>query len=340
MKKNLIYSTAIGFTAFLSITFFACNKSTINRSSVNANNENIKQTRDASTVNFNDVTATISNNIVSFNSIEDYKRIFEVENYDDLLDFANEVNSTSNFTSFYSKLDPKFLDENNNGKDQYEFIGKLLNNNSIIRLGEFTLLIDFDNEKVFAKTDGTESELISAKNGNAIEGIHQYSIYDDVAEELSLKKTRGLFCHDSWAGNPANGGSMLLSTISTQNMPVGFDNFGNTIYGNVDMQEVLNVCNKYWAAGIYFELNGRVIITPAGNPLATAPFAYTVQYTWKRRCGTSGGNTHSFSFANASSDKKICYWNVRALTKYSLTTTASSSVSSIPGQTVVITTNQ
>jgi hypothetical protein len=308
--KKIIAITIIAFIT-TSLIFVSCKKN----EPTTQNKTTTKLSR-SEVLSINNINSKIINGVLTFESIEDYKSIYDVNNYSDILTFANLVNSTEGFTSLYSII------ENTETKNQYEFLGKLLNQNSVIKIGEFLILIDFASGKVFAKTDATEVELISAKNGNSNNSVQTFDINEDVVEELQFKKTRGLFCSARWCGNPPNGQSINTNMTSVQQV-----NPADPSLGFVTLPVIINGFTKYWAAGIYFELNSRIVVTPAGSPLATAPFSYQTTYTAKRRCGNNVGSSSSSSFTNASNDKTIMYWNVRALSKYNITETFSSSAS-------------
>ena len=132
-----------------------------------------------------------------------------------------------------------------------------------------------------------------------------------------------MFCNATWQNTfdvPQSGGALPTNLFSVQ----------QTGGGRVTMAVFINTSVKYWPAGIYFELNSRVVVTPAGNPLATAPYSYTTSYSCKRRCGNSFSGTSTRSFNN-NNDKNVMYWNTRALTQgYTTITSIVSSSASVP----------
>ncbi|MFM2192997.1 MAG: hypothetical protein RLZZ118_1954 [Bacteroidota bacterium] len=314
MKKIIL--SAISFAFLASLIFISCNKNQIKQTSSNLSNQT-KQTRSVSELTTNGITISSIDNVLSFSSISDYESIVNSENRQTLINFASDIENSGIISNYYSTV-------NGEEKQQFEFLGKLLNTQGIIKIGEFLILIDFTNEKVFAKSDGSVSELLSAKEGTVIPNVLTFDIKDDVIEELKIKKTRGLFCNDKYSTNhpSINKAGIATNLISSQ-----FVNPADLNQGTIDINVAVNGEVKYWPAGIYFELNSRIVVTPAGVPLATAPFSYTTVWTWKRRCGTNGGNSSTSAFLNASNDKTVCYWNVRALTSYDIKETFSSTAS-------------
>jgi hypothetical protein len=268
-----------------------------------------KATRSESYAEINGVQASVTNGILKFKSLDDYSAIYEVSEFGPLQNFANAVSALPNFTTYYSTIPS--TDEN---KDQFAMLGKLLNSNSIIRIGEFTILVDFGGSKVYAKTDGVTDEMLAAKAGQSIIGMLTFDIHDDVIEELKLKKTRGLFCSDPWRPAQSDSRGMAFKQVFSSDADWG------------------TLCAKYWPAGIYFELNSKVTTTYSGSY-----FTHESTWSWQRRCGKSGSGTRTYSTPiKMNTDKNFIYYNVRALTSGSVSAKLSSSNATTPGAVVIV----
>lgn len=313
MKKIILAITTICILAL------ACNKTKTDLKQ--ETNLGIKNTRNTVTIQFNSIDYHIIDGILNFETFEKYENIVNSDKREELITFANSVYKSNGIKTYYDRVNEK-------EKDQFDFIGKLLNKDGFIKIDAYLILIDFENSLVYAQKNGNTNDITSTKNGRLVASVIKFSIMDDVIEELKINGTRGLFCNALWQGKFENfpqDGALQTSLSSVQYTPGG----------NVTLPVQINTSVKYWTAGIYFELNSRVVVTPAGNPLATAPFSYVTTYSCKRRCGNtfSGSNTRSFS--NASNDKNVMYWNSRALTKgyTSISSTVSSSASVPAGAT-------
>ena len=326
MKRKLIMKKVI--FAIISIALFslACNKKNEIANEQIKNSNTIKTRSTSGSFAFNGVDYRVENGILNFETFDKYENVVNTESRSVLLEFANKVEATNLIATYYSSI----ISEN---KDQYEFIGKILNRDGFIKIDAFLILIDFKNSKVFAQKNGNTNDLISTQNGTSVTGVLTFPIEEDVIEELKIYKTRGLFCNDAWQQSfdiPHTGGTFPTNLVSNQNTPGG----------TIQMQVFINTSVKYWPAGIYFELNSRVVVTPAGNPLATAPFSYTTTYSCKRRCGNSFSGTSTRTFANASNDKNVMYWNTRALRQgFTSISSTVSSTASIPANLTRVASN-
>jgi hypothetical protein len=302
--------------AILGIAIFtiSCNKS--NELVTNPTNitGTIKTRSSSGIINFNGNDYRVDNGILNFETFYKYENIVNTESRESLIEFANLVEQANLFYNYNSIV-------SDDEKEQFEFIGKLINKDGFIKIDAFLILVDFPSKKVYAQKNGNTSDILSAKNGTSIQSVLAFSIEEDVIEELKIYKSRGLFCNDAWQQSfdvPHTGGTFPTNLVSNQNTPGG----------TIQMQVFINTSVKYWPAGIYFELNSRVVVTPAGNPLATAPFSYTTTYSCKRRCGNSFSGTSTRTL-NTSNDKNVMYWNTRALRQgyTSISSTVSSSAS-------------
>ena len=268
---------------------------------------------------FNSVNYQINEGVLEFATFADYENIANSEELTTLTEFAQTCENSNLLTNYYSGV-------TDSTKEQYEFLGKLLNSDGIIKIDEFLILIDFNASTVYAKKHGESVELINAKNGEDGNSVVSFAIEDDVIEELKIYKTRGLFCSAQYQKKfCVDANSMKTNRTSVQQTPGG----------SITMPVFINTSVKYWPAGIYFELNSRVVVTPAGNPLATAPFSYVTTYSCTRRCGNSFSGNSTKTFTNASNHKNVMYWNARALKQGSTTikSVVSSSASVPSGDT-------
>jgi len=326
MKMNNFKVTALAIMMVLgatSIGLVSCQKDAQIVDMTSSGNVNGTMTPLTGEFQFNSVNYQINEGVLEFATFADYENITNSEEITTLTEFAQTCESSNLLANYYSGVA-------DSTKEQYEFLGKLLNRDGIIKIDEFLILIDFNSSVVYAKKHGEPIELINAKNGVDGNSVVSFAIEDDVIEELKIYKTRGLFCsaqyQPSFEKFPSNG---ALSTNLTSTQP--------TPGGTVTLPVMINTSVKYWPAGIYFELNSRVVVTPAGSVLATAPFSYTTTYSCTRRCGNSFNGTSTRSFNNASNDKNVMYWNVRALKKgsTSIKSTVTSSASVPAGDTRV-----
>ncbi len=208
-------------------------------------------------------------------------------------------------------------------KDELHIIGKLVNSDGVIKIDIFNILLDFENNKVYATSKGTIQDLINAKNGNIISTVFPFSMQEnEMLDELIHIKYRGVFCQESYATSKCKLGE-LITTATVSSNPTKVVKFNTGV--------------KYSQWGIYYELNGEWSTTidnfGSGVGFNWVKHDLSIVWTWQRRCSSVSGNSsysenhpNSF-FANGTSFKKLIYSNVRALKHYNLTFTISSPIS-------------
>ena len=167
--------------AIISIALFslACNKKNEIANEQIKNSNTIKTRSTSGSFAFNGVDYRVENGILNFETFDKYENVVNTESRSVLLEFANKVEATNLIATYYSSI----ISEN---KDQYEFIGKILNRDGFIKIDAFLILIDFKNSKVFAQKNGNTNDLISTQNGTSVTGVLTFPIEEDVIEELKI----------------------------------------------------------------------------------------------------------------------------------------------------------
>lgn len=268
-------------------------------------------------ITFNGVEYQITNGMLNFTSFEQYENLFAVDDPNLLDEFANQVYNSTEMTSYLESIDDEEV------KARIGFIGMIVNENGLIKIDDYNILLDFDTRNVFATSEGSTDDLILAKNGEVHENVYPFSMDEnDVIDELVAKKTRGIFCKDRWATQKNQWTSNLPTTV--------YISWG--VYANMQA----NV--RYTASGIYFEMQTESYCPEWSLLLGstiTVPRNLSWTYSWRRRCGTSGSGSGSSTQTQSTGAvnnrfRVVVYGNIRALKHYSLQATITSPRSVVP----------
>jgi hypothetical protein len=304
----------------IALIFVACKKAT----TILEPNQ-VKKTKKTRTnidsILFNNHYYHIVDGMLQFKSIDEYDNLFGTENEDIdpslLQQFADNVKESDAMNTYWESRNLP-LDS-----IHYSFIGNIVNQNGIIRIDDYLLLLDFVHEKVFITVANNVQGLLNAVQGNVASNIEIFTMKDDVASEIRTRK-KGWLCKERYAKLDQYGQS--LQTLSQVWYPGPIN-----AYGIVSLSHEV----RYASYGIYYELFSRVVAVPV--PYATEYFKFVTTYSWVRRCSNkTGGWTYTDDFTGSAIDhcKRKCYSNVRALKHYDIKSTLTSP--SAPGLTNIV----
>jgi hypothetical protein len=161
--KKLIYGTL--FLALVGIGVVGCKKEV---SSLNTTSENVSSPYKG---------VTIANNMLTFETNEDYFKIVNDSSYKVREDFTLFL-KTLNFKNYFSASQKK----SEGSQEMDEFFGQILNQNGCIQIGENVFKIDLLKERVFVMKNSMLNEYYSDLiNGNLqVENILEFQLTDDI----------------------------------------------------------------------------------------------------------------------------------------------------------------
>jgi hypothetical protein len=319
MKKLILISSVACLTIF-AMVFLACNKPVTILDHVK--NDRPATRGEEDNILFNNVSYTISDGMLKFESFAKYEQLFALEDMNQLQEFSSSVQNSNAMVSYTEK------NINSSQKADLSFIGGIVNKDGIIKIDDYTLLLDFNNNLIYATKLTDTKRLIDAKSGLNSSDILTFPMAEtDVIDELIIRKTRGILCTQTYAPSKVKFGSSILTTVAgNQNTFVGLHN-----------------SVRYGQYGIYYELNSHVDADYVGTCIHFAPFNNQINYSWVRRCSSVTGsgspllaNANTINCNSTGTMKCLVYGNVRALKNYNITATITSSVSTTPNQTVVV----
>jgi len=316
MKKLILAMTTIAIIAV------ACSK--VQTKVEPTSTQTIKTTRGDANIRFNNVDYQIQNGILTFETFDKYENLFEVDDPTTLQPFADQVEHEVAMTSY---TETSISSEQ---KDELHFIGKIVNEEGLIKIDVFTILLDFNRSEIYATKTGSIQDLINAKNGNIASNVFEMSMNEtETIDELRELKTRGLFCKESYATSKYK---EVSSNDGLKTSVLLGDEDQNATH---DKKVELFTSVRYSQYGLYYELNSKYWPTSqvAANNI-NPPHTWVTTYWWQRRCSSASGsatNTSSsattvYGFSPAVA-KNLIYGNVKALKHYNVTSTVSSSVS-------------
>lgn len=263
-----------------------------------------------------------------FSSFSEYENLYEVDDANTLQEFGERVRNSTAMTSYIESI------TNEDEKDKLSFIGSIVNEQGLMKVDVYTILLDFNAERVFATRYGTVQDLLNAKAGNIATNVLQFTMNEhDVIEELVEHKTRGIICNAPWA--PHKSGNINSDPLKTKVLLGAPD---QNPAGDKKCELFISV--EYGKYGVYFELRSKYWPTAqvAANNV-WPPYSFTTTYSWTRRCGNSGSGGQTYGFNGATmygvtpaQTKYLAYGNVRALRNYNLTATVYSAQSVIAGE--------
>lgn len=316
MKKLILAITTIAIIAV------ACSK--VQTKVEPTTTQTIKTTRGDANIRFNNDDYQIQNGVLTFETFDKYEHLFEVEDPTTLQPFADQVEREGAMTSYTeTSISPE-------QKEELHFIGKIVNEEGIIKIDVFTILLNFERSEIFATKTGSIQDLINAKNGKIASNVFQMSMEEtETIDELRELKTRGLFCKESYATSKYK---EITSNDGLKTSVLLGDADQNATH---DAKVELFTSARYSQYGLYYELNSKYwptsqVATNNINP----PHTWVTTYWWQRRCSSASGNSSNtsssattvFGFSPAVA-KCLIYSNVKALKHYSVTSTISSSFS-------------
>ena len=246
----------------------------------------------------NNIDIKINNNILEFNSKNDFYSLFDNIKYEELESLINRLAKDENFIS-YSESNPNF------SENESMLIGNLISNQGIIKIGDYYLLLDFENKYVYATKRLSASDFIAnyTTNTSDVYKIHMDTETFEAIDEIENQNVSrgGLFCRQRYARRKEKSGYSELA-------PGTWSGFSTSVQGRV----------KYLSYGIYYELQSAVIVHQ--NGISKAKYSYTTDYYCERRCSkkTFSGNNITRNYLNTlkMSTANRMYWNPRALKGY------------------------
>jgi hypothetical protein len=296
--KKIIAITIIAFIT-TSLIFVSCKKNQIDPVGITNTTKQTRAIED--NITYNNVVYNISDGILKFSSLTEYENLFGENTQPDTEPFSNLILNSPAIKTYYSTIP-----NSNTAKSNLKFIGSIINSDKVVKIGEFLILLDFESDKVYAKTDGTLAELNNAKNGQSVAGVLKYDMGDDVIQELKLKKTRGLFCNANWCGKGRLGDNSLL---------ISFNSGGN----NFNHPHV--VSGNYQKYGIWFNYWAETFVDGFPNSFSAIAGSRSMSASgsFTRRCGNTVNNTASHGNSFTAYIDKLMYGNVRSLSRIDAT---------------------
>lgn len=192
--KKIIYLGLVLMTVIS--TLVSCQKEELPTTSENSEALTV-DTENTSSLGKNFDKITIKDNRLSFESIAYYENLINHKN-DDITNQIIDLVNTSNFQS-YNK---------SNNRSNYEikddFIASILDENRIVKIGDWFIKINPKQEVVLAiheKENNAYNSLVKANDESNT--IHKFSTADNVLEYLSHPEqinNRALFCNDDGVG--------------------------------------------------------------------------------------------------------------------------------------------
>jgi hypothetical protein len=263
---------------------------------------------------FNNASYQISNGMLNFSTFAHYEKLYEVENPNTLMEFAERVKNSTAMISYIETISN--IDEN----DRLHFIGSIVNEHGLIKIDDFILLLDFNSKLIYATKSGSQQDLINAQTGVLSQNVFVLNMEgEETIDALHEIKTRGLFCKESYATSKFK---------NNENDKLLTDNKSFVITA------------RYSQFGIYYELMSLQLSTPNGSH---AHFHCFTSGWWQRRCSNvSGIINQTLNFApglNTLNSNTLWYGNLRALKHYSVTMVVSSNNSIPAGDSKIININ-
>jgi hypothetical protein len=303
--------------SILSISFFstACNitKTTIVpevKTGITVRTANDK-------ISFNRHEYHIANGMLVFSTFAEYEELFDVENPSELDKFAKDVENSTAIVTYSTQLTQA-------EKQELHFISSIINEQGMIKIDVFTLLLNFKDKVIYVTRYGTTNDLISANNGNTPTNVFQLNMEGgETIDALLETKTRGFLCKESYADQ---------KTIISDPMKTYLTEWMTS--NHISLYAKL----RYESYGIFYELFSQSWASPqytsgmTFNPQKTL----TTVYWWQRRCSSASGsgtsvmsNNYCVGTATSYSDKYFIYGNAKALKHYNVTATIKSTNSLI-----------
>jgi hypothetical protein len=188
---------------------------------------------------FQDVV-TVANNTVSFKSIQAYRNLIDNSTDETRAELVKFVNDVNGFLSLKERV--KLQVANGKTKEQEvvaddDFLTLLLNQNGVIRLGEYYFKVDFNNEKVLVARE--QGDLLNSQS----KAVMSFSTSDDVLTLLDAGYT-------SSPEENSGGRTEFLCGGGCASYNLGIEYPQNSISGNKIVTR-----SRYVKAGIYFELS-------------------------------------------------------------------------------------
>lgn len=237
--KNMKSLSKLILSASIATLLFACNKE--NPSEVSDDQLESSRINESAIIDqYRYPELSVQNGVLCFNSIEYYESIVsdESENYavDELTDYLN----TTSFISY-----GKTYGENSEYCEP--FMDAIMNEDKVVKIGEWFIYIDIPTEKVLAiseKEENAYSSLLEFSNRN----IKEFNIGDDVLDHL----TNGTNPEERSCGGIGGGTYPAYSNINNAQI-IG-------AVGGTDIR--LNCGVKMFRAGIYFRLSSLYELWP------------------------------------------------------------------------------
>lgn len=259
MKKVILKSSIVLLASMLSLS---CNKQ---NELAELNQVETPSKERLAVDNNNYTTLSISGGVLEFKDYEAYEALV---NSGDNVSFLTDYLRTLEFRS-YEKAYPRNPLED-------EFLGAMLDENQIVKIGKWYIKLDLKNEKVYASAELNAYQMLL--EGTQAYGVYEFSTTDDVFEYLNnteLLNAKGLFCSDPKADKK--------SAITYHTIPASIYSGPLTASFNVEV--------KYVKAGVYFALRTELYaLKPysSGNHLNYWFQLESCDYA--QRCGSSVSN--------------------------------------------------
>jgi hypothetical protein len=145
---------------------------------------------------------TVKNNLLVFNTTDDYRNLVDNSSPEQMLKFTNEIKGMKNFTHYSehsSSKNPSVLSDSTSMND--DFLQTILNKDAAVQIGNYIFKLDFIKEKVFALKVMYASQYTDLINENTTNlNISSFSFADDVLD-LILNPVATKRCKETGIGS-------------------------------------------------------------------------------------------------------------------------------------------
>lgn len=260
MKKIIFRSSWMLMVGLLS---FSCVKESV----VTDVNETLEAPlKDYVAIDQNDYSKLqVLNGVLAFDTYEDYESLI---NDGEKVAFLTKHIQGLNFVSF-AKANPEagIVDD---------FLGAMLNENQVVKIGKWYIKVNMETEKVYASAELNAYNLVMEERETF--GVYTFSTSDDVFDYLNnseLLNAKGLFCNDPKADKKY--------AVTYEVIPAAHYSGSLTPHFNVDV--------KYVKAGIYHALRTEMYHLKPYYTNYHLKFWFQLQSCdYAQRCGSSVSN--------------------------------------------------
>jgi Txe/YoeB family toxin of Txe-Axe toxin-antitoxin module len=312
MKRNNM--TKIIIIGIISLVFVACSKD-----ENKLVEQNLTSQIDESSIIDNSIYPLISveNGVLQFKSMEYYESILSDESKNNRVEELTKYLSTTSFKSYGKKFKEK---------SEYDetFMDAIMNENKVVKIGEWFIYIDIPSEKVLVISEKEENAYSTLLKNSSNPNIKKFSIGDDVLNHL-INNTDA-----QQEGCGGIGGGVYRCYSNVYNGKI-VKTFSSGVVWR------LNPFVRFFRAGIYYRLSsqfeiwrfptasstggGQVVPNITSGNIEVEMFIKSPQAWWKKRpcksssVGSRAGGYH-YSQSIYGNYAKTVYIGTRNLNGY------------------------